>query len=114
MKTNVKDLAAILATAIYADGVFDEAEQIALDEIQEALEIDKAEFENAMKLQSSDNRCPILCLLKSNALQYEQKKTILEKILEKYNFEITPVIGLEMRNRNFESLLKKYKKNVNY
>lgn len=48
MKTNVKDLAAILATAIYADGVFDEAEQIALDEIQEALEIDKAEFENAM------------------------------------------------------------------
>ena len=75
---------------------------------------EKGEFENAMKLQSSDNRCPILCLLKSNALQYEQKKTILEKILEKYNFEITPVIGLEMRNRNFESLLKKYKKNVNY
>ena len=49
MKTNVKDLAAILATAIYADGVFDEAEQIALDEIKEAMELDKAEFENAMK-----------------------------------------------------------------
>ncbi|MCQ2229373.1 MAG: TerB family tellurite resistance protein [Bacteroidales bacterium] len=48
MKTNVKDIAAILATAIYADGVFDEAEEIALGEIQEALELNKDEFEAAM------------------------------------------------------------------
>lgn len=49
MKTNVKDLANILAAAIWADGVFDEAEQVVLDEIQDALELDKAEFEKAMQ-----------------------------------------------------------------
>lgn len=49
MKTNVKDLATILSAAIWADEVFDEAEQIALDEIQDALELDKAEFEAAMQ-----------------------------------------------------------------
>lgn len=48
MKTEIKNIAAMLATAIYADGVFDEAEQITLDEIQDALELDKAKFEAEM------------------------------------------------------------------
>lgn len=68
------------------------------------------ELDNIMRLESSDNRCPILCLLKSNALQYEQKGIILEKILEKYKFEITPEVLKELRNRNFEYLLKKYQR----
>ncbi|MCQ2217998.1 MAG: TerB family tellurite resistance protein [Paludibacteraceae bacterium] len=49
MKTNIKDIANILAAAIWADGVYDEAEEIALYEIQDALELDKAEFEKEME-----------------------------------------------------------------
>lgn len=40
MKTNVKHLAAFAATAIWADGIYDEAEKIVLEEIAEALEVD--------------------------------------------------------------------------
>ena len=53
MNTNIKHLAAIAATAIWADGEYDEAEQIVLEEIAEALEIDeselKAEVESALQ-----------------------------------------------------------------
>ena len=40
MKTNVKHLAAFAATAIWADGIYDEVEKIVLEEIAEALEVD--------------------------------------------------------------------------
>lgn len=38
MKTDIKHLAAYVATAIWADGEYDEAEKIALEEIAEACE----------------------------------------------------------------------------
>jgi tellurite resistance protein len=44
MKTNIKNLAAFLATAIWADGEYDEAEKVALSEIAEALEVNEAEL----------------------------------------------------------------------
>ena len=44
MKTNIKNIAAFLATAIWADGEYDEAEKIALSEIADALEINEAEL----------------------------------------------------------------------
>lgn len=40
MKTDIKHLAAYAATAIWADGEYDEAEKIALEEIAEAYEFD--------------------------------------------------------------------------
>jgi tellurite resistance protein len=39
MKTNIKNLAAFLATSIWADGEYDEAEKIALSEIAETFEL---------------------------------------------------------------------------
>lgn len=42
MKTDIKHLAAFAAVAIWADGEYDEAEQVALEEIAEAFEIDEA------------------------------------------------------------------------
>ena len=42
MKTDIKHLAALAAVAIWADGEYDEAEQVALEEIAEAFELDEA------------------------------------------------------------------------
>lgn len=42
MKTDIKHLAAFAAVAIWADGEYDEAEQVALEEIAEAFELDEA------------------------------------------------------------------------
>ena len=42
MKTDIKNIAALVATAIWADGEYDEAEKIAVEEIAEAFELDCA------------------------------------------------------------------------
>lgn len=44
MKTDIKHLAAFVATAIWADGEYDEAEKIVLEEIADAFELNEAEF----------------------------------------------------------------------
>ena len=44
MKTNIKNLAAFLATSIWADGEYDEAEKIALSEIAETFELNEADL----------------------------------------------------------------------
>lgn len=49
MKTDIKHLAAFVATAIWADGEYDEAEKIVLEEIAEALELNEAEFVAAVE-----------------------------------------------------------------
>lgn len=49
MKTDIKHLAAFVATAIWADGEYDEAEKIVLAEIAEALELNEAEFVAAVE-----------------------------------------------------------------
>lgn len=50
MKTDIKDLAAILATAIWADGEFDEAEKITLEEIAEAFEINVSALSSSVDM----------------------------------------------------------------
>lgn len=42
MKTDIKYLAAFAAVAIWADGVYDEAEKISIEEIADAFELDSA------------------------------------------------------------------------
>ena len=44
MKTNIKNLATILATTIWADGEYDEAEKISVEEIAEAFKLDVNEL----------------------------------------------------------------------
>ncbi len=48
MKTDLKTIASFIATAIWADGVYDEAEKVAVSEISDALEFDEKEFEDAV------------------------------------------------------------------
>ena len=49
MKTDIKNIAAIVATAIWADGEYDAAEKIVLEEIAEAFELDAAAFAQAVE-----------------------------------------------------------------
>lgn len=49
MNTDIKNLAAVLATVVWADGVYDEAEKVAVEEIAEALELDNAELTTAVE-----------------------------------------------------------------
>ncbi|MDO4971655.1 MAG: TerB family tellurite resistance protein [Bacteroidales bacterium] len=57
MKTDKKNIAAFVAAAIWADGQFDEAEKVTVDEIADALEIEdfsavvEAEVENIKQLE---------------------------------------------------------------
>lgn len=44
MNTDIKHIAALVASAIWADGEYDEAEKIAVEEIAEAFELDAALF----------------------------------------------------------------------
>ena len=44
MKTDIKHLEAYVAVAIWADGEYDEAEKIVLEEIADAFELNEAEF----------------------------------------------------------------------
>lgn len=69
---------------------------------------EKGLFNEAMKLRSNDNRCPTLCLLKSNALKNEDKKTILENLIKEFHIPITNDIKKEISARNFDDVLKKY------
>ena len=48
MKTSLENIAAIIAAAIWADGVYDPAEEITVEEIAEALELDEAKFKAAV------------------------------------------------------------------
>jgi tellurite resistance protein len=44
MITDIKHIAAIVATSIWADGEYDKAEKIAVEEIADAFELDATEF----------------------------------------------------------------------
>lgn len=65
-------------------------------------------FSKGMKLKSNDNRCPTLCLLKSNALKNEDKKAILEKLLKEFQIPITNDIRKEVIARDYVDILNKF------
>lgn len=48
MTTDIKSVASFIATAIWADGQYDEAEQVAVSEIADALEYDENDFNAAV------------------------------------------------------------------
>ncbi len=51
MKTKIENIATIIASAIWADGVYDEAEKITVEEIADALELDLSAFKSAIDEQ---------------------------------------------------------------
>lgn len=49
MKTKLEHISTIIASAIWADGVYDEAEEITVDEIADALELDSTKFKETVE-----------------------------------------------------------------
>lgn len=48
MKTDLLKIAQVIASAIWADGEYDEAEKLTVNEIADALELDAAQFSEAV------------------------------------------------------------------
>ncbi|MCQ2818230.1 MAG: hypothetical protein MJ252_13265 [archaeon] len=59
----------------------------------------------AMKLRSSDNRTPLLCLLRSSNINPAVKKEIFIKLCNKYKLEIDNELKTELRGRKMEDML---------
>lgn len=53
MKTSIDTIAAFTAASIWADGVYDEAEKIAVEEVAESLELDLVQFQDSVEQQLS-------------------------------------------------------------
>ena len=62
----------------------------------------------ALNLESKDERCPVLCLLKSNYINLEAKTEIFKKLVSKYkDLKLSDGAIRELRGRNMMGLLKK-------
>ena len=72
MKTSLENIAAIIAAAIWADGVYDPAEEITVEEIAEALELDEAKFKEAVNK----------CVKGLNGLSENQANAVLKDAAE--------------------------------
>jgi hypothetical protein len=71
-----------------------------------------SKFEAAMRLESNDGRCPILCLLRSNSVDNNKKSDIFNKFLSiNQNLNFSNEVKKEIKLRNLESIVKKYQKN---
>ena len=51
MNTDIKHIAALVATAIWADGEYDAAEKIVVEEIADAFELNAEEFATAVEAE---------------------------------------------------------------
>lgn len=51
MNTEIKNMAAVLATTIWADDVYDEAEKVSVEEIAEAFEVETDELVSAVETE---------------------------------------------------------------
>ena len=63
--------------------------------------IDLNLLDKALNIKTDDNRCPILCLLKSNSLQPLEKKEIYFKIINTFQIPISEEVMIEAIKRNF-------------
>lgn len=65
-------------------------------------------LDNAISAKSSDGRCPMLCLLKSNSLDNSKKKSLVKKILKNFIFKLNDDVQVEMKRRGMEDLVIKF------
>ena len=99
MKTDIKHIAAIVATAIWADGEYDEAEKIAVEEIAEAFELDAAvlaqEVEAALaEIEPMDEERVNNYILEHSAeVEDEEAAYLYEAVLE--IITVDGVVGVE-------------------
>jgi len=71
----------------------------------------KGIHESAMRIESNDGRCPLLCLLRSNSINVDKKKEILTKFLQMYpNTNLSNEVRKEIKSRDMDAILKKFGK----
>ena len=61
----------------------------------------------AMRIQSNDGRCPLMCLLKSTNLLSIKKEELFEKLTKNYSIEISKEVKKEATTRGLDKILKK-------
>ena len=62
-----------------------------------------------LRLKSKDGRCPLLCLLKSNAIKLDIKRDIFDKIITNFTIPISNEVRIELENRGFKELVERVK-----
>ena len=69
---------------------------------------EQGKYRMAMALESNDNRTPVLCLLKSNALSLSDKKEYFTLLVQRYQINCDDRTLREIKNRNLEGIYKQY------
>ena len=66
-------------------------------------------IEIGFRLKSKDGRCPLLCLLKSNALKADIKRDTFLKIISNFIVPVSDEVIKELNNRGLSDLIKQIK-----
>ena len=88
MKTRIEDIATIIAAAIWADNVYDEAEKITVEEIADALDLNEAAFKKAVDAQvkalskMSDNHANAALMDAAEAVADEEIGIVYEAAMQ--------------------------------
>jgi tellurite resistance protein len=88
MKTKIENIAAIIAAAIWADGEYDPAEKVTVEEIADALELDEANFKAAVDKQvkalekMSENQANALLLDAAEGVDDEEIGIVFEAAMQ--------------------------------
>lgn len=88
MKTSIENIAAVIAAAIWADGVYDPAEEVTVEEIAEALELDEKAFKAAVDKQvkalekMSDNQANAVLKDAAEAVDDEEIGIVFEAAMQ--------------------------------
>lgn len=88
MKTELRHIAALIATSIWADGEYNEAEKIAVSEIAEAIEINENDLNTAIDTELAviermdEDQVNTYILEHSAEIDDEEAEIILEAVLQ--------------------------------
>ena len=88
MNTDIKHIAALVATAIWADGEYDVAEKIAIEEIADAFELNAEEFATAVEAElaavesMSEEEVNVYILEHSADVNEEEAEMLLQAVLQ--------------------------------
>ena len=66
-------------------------------------------LEIGFRLKSKDGRCPLLCLLKSNALKADVKRETFARIIANFTIPVSDEVIKELNNRGLSDLIKQIK-----
>jgi tellurite resistance protein len=103
MKTDIKHLAAYVATAIWADGEYDEVEKIALEEIAEACECELPslveEVEKALAEIENKSDEEIDEYLRSHSVEVEDEEAELIYLAA---LQIVTIDGNNLKSRQID------------